>query len=121
MRHWDPDCWLDGETEFHASMNWMNELNKDSDLFAPESVLTPDSRRVMWAWSRVKDRLVDVAIQSSIQSLPRELSLPKDGVLRIRPLRELETLRSDERSESNLTIESGTPYRLKEISGDALA
>jgi sucrose-6-phosphate hydrolase SacC (GH32 family) len=109
--------------EFHASMNWMNEFDQgheDSDLFAPESVLTPDGRRVMWAWSRVKVRLKDVPIQSSIQSLPRELSLPKDGILRIRPLRELETLRFDERSESNLTIEGGTPYQLKEIAGDAL-
>ena len=101
-------------------MNWMNEFNHDADLFAPESVLTPDGRRVMWAWSRVKERLKGVPIQSSIQSLPRELSLPKDGVLRIKPLRELETLRFDERNETNLTISSEGVYRLREISGDAL-
>jgi sucrose-6-phosphate hydrolase SacC (GH32 family) len=109
--------------ESHGLMNWFSEFDKgheDVDVFAPESVLTPDGRRVMWAWSRVKERLKGVPIQSSIQSLPRELSIPKDGVLRIRPLRELETLRFDERSESNLKLESGTSYRLREISGDAL-
>ena len=104
----------------HGVMNWMNELNKDADLFAPESVLTPDGRRVMWAWSRLRERLDGVAIQSSIQCLPRELSLPEDGVLRIKPLRELETLRFDEKSEANLTIKSDTAYRLREISGDTI-
>ena len=106
--------------ESHGVMNWMNEFNQDADLFAPESVLTPDGRRVMWGWSRVRQRLKGVPIQSSIQSLPRELSLPDDGVLRIKPLRELETLRFDERSETNLTIGGDTAYRLREISGDAL-
>ena len=31
--------------------------------------------------------------RQTIQSLPRELSLPDDGILRISPLRELESLR----------------------------
>jgi beta-fructofuranosidase len=106
--------------EFHARMNWMCELNKDADVFAPESVLTPDGRRVMWAWVRVKERLKDVDIQSSIQTLPRELSLPPDGILRIKPLRELENLRINERSESNVKLKSGDNYVLKRISGDAI-
>ncbi|KAB2667865.1 MAG: divalent cation tolerance protein CutA [Verrucomicrobia bacterium] len=106
--------------DFHARMNWMCEFNGDADLFAPESVRTPDGRRVMWAWSRVKERLKGVAIQSSIQSLPRELSLPRDGKLRIRPLRELESLRFGERTESNVAVDGGTPRRLEGIRGDAL-
>ncbi|MBI2477821.1 MAG: GH32 C-terminal domain-containing protein [Planctomycetia bacterium] len=48
------------------------------------------------------------------------MSLPDDGVLRIKPLRELESLRYDERSESQLNVKSDIPYRLKEIAGDAL-
>lgn len=97
--------------DFHAMMNW-----KDWELFAPESVLTPDGRRVMWAWSVLKD----LPTQSGIQSLPRELSLPDDGVLRIKPLRELESLRTDEKTESNITVKSDSNYRLKEIAGDTI-
>lgn len=46
----------------------------------------------MWAWlSTVDERLR----YKTIQSLPRELSLAADGSLRIRPIRELESLRHD--------------------------
>ncbi|HRI14591.1 MAG TPA: GH32 C-terminal domain-containing protein [Verrucomicrobiota bacterium] len=84
----------------HGRMNWArNEqlvwgvLNR-TDFFAPESVETPDGRRVMWAWltSAGPD---NVLLNRSIQSLPRELSLPSDGRLRIHPLRELEGQRRD--------------------------
>lgn len=104
--------------EFHAKMNWFCEFNKDADVFAPESLLTPDGRRVMWAWVRVRERLADVNIQSSIQTLPRELSLPPDGVLRIKPLKELEILRHNEKRVSNLAIPAGGRHMLKNISGD---
>jgi beta-fructofuranosidase len=87
-------------------MNW-----KGWEFFAPESVLTPDGRRVMWAWCLLKE----LPIQSGIQSLPRELSLPEDGVLRIKPLRELESLRHDEKSEAGITIKSNGTHQLKEI------
>jgi sucrose-6-phosphate hydrolase SacC (GH32 family) len=106
--------------ESRGVMNWMNVFDGDSDLFAPESLLTPDGRRVMWAWSRVSNRLKGVPIQGSIQSLPRELSLPADGMLRIKPLRELEKLRYDARTERNITVKEDTTYRLKKISGDVL-
>ena len=97
--------------EFHAMMNW-----REWETFAPESVLTPDGRRVMWAWCVLKD----LPIQNGVQSLPRELSLPEDGVLRIKPLRELETLRYDEKSEANITVKNDSVYKLKEIAGDAI-
>ena len=87
--------------DFHARMNWHGW-----DFFAPESLLTPDGRRVMWAWCNVGRPL------SGIQSLPRELSLPEDGVLRIKPLRELESLRHDPRSSGPLTLRPGAPQVL---------
>jgi len=95
--------------EFHAMMNW-----KYRDFFAPESLLTPDGRRVMWAWCRVE------AAQSAIQSLPRELSLPADGVLRIKPLRELKKLRYDQKNEGNITVKSNSSHMLKRICGDTV-
>lgn len=84
----------------HGRMNWPRKeqpawgLFNRTDFFAPESVLTPDGRRVMWAWltgARPDNKLLD----KTVQSLPRELSLPADGVLRTKPLRELEGQRRD--------------------------
>lgn len=80
--------------ERHGRMNWRRpeqsiyETNY-RDFFAPESVLTPDGRRVMWAWLATLHESINL---KSIQSLPRELSLAPDGTLRMEPLRELETL-----------------------------
>ncbi|UCG48485.1 MAG: GH32 C-terminal domain-containing protein [Phycisphaerales bacterium] len=95
--------------ESHAMMNW-----KDWNFFAPESLLAPDGRRVMWAWCRLEGP------QTAIQSLPRELSLPADGVLRIKPLRELEKLRYDWKEEAEITVKSNSSHMLKDISGDTL-
>ncbi len=97
--------------EFHAMMNW-----KAWEFFAPESLLAPDGRRVMWAWCLIKG----LPIQAGIQSLPRELSLPEDGVLRIKPLRELETLRYDEKGETNVAVKGDSVRPLKDISGDTI-
>jgi len=109
--------------ESHGRLNWMcafNQGHEDADVFAPESLQTPDGRRVMWAWSRMKQRLKDVPVQSSIQCLPRELSLTADGLLRVKPLRELEQLRYNAQSTSNLTIPADTVHRLEQVESDAL-
>lgn len=79
----------------HGRMNWRRAGQSLTapgyrDFFAPESVLTADGRRVMWAWLATADPAIDL---KTVQSLPRELSLHADGSLRIAPLRELESLR----------------------------
>ena len=94
--------------DFHARMNWHG-----LDFFAPESVQTPDGRRVMWAWC------VLPSVQTGVQSLPRELSLPRDGVLRIKPLRELKMLRYDEQHEENITVNDSTQM-LRKIGGNTI-
>jgi len=91
--------------EVHGRMNWRRphqSLYKTvyRDFFAPESLLTPDGRRVMWAWLTTLHEDVDLR---SVQSLPRELSLAADGSLRIKPLRELESLRYDKVTLSHIT------------------
>jgi sucrose-6-phosphate hydrolase SacC (GH32 family) len=114
--------------EQHGLMNW-----SAWDLMAPESLLTPDGRRVMWAWCtprvasiqefpREKNfyQLLKDRIQTGIQSLPRELSLSKEGTLLIQPLRELKKLRSDEKSVHELTVKSDRTHLLQGISGDTL-
>jgi len=96
--------------DFHAMMSW-----NGNNFFAPESVLAKDGRRVMWAW------LLNMPVAPcGIQSLPRELELPADGVLRIRPLRELETLRGDLQQAPALTVKGDTVQLLKDIRGNTL-
>jgi sucrose-6-phosphate hydrolase SacC (GH32 family) len=95
----------------HVRMNWRREGQDPvrgvfRDFFAPESVLTPDGRRVMWAWLTTVD---DALRKKTIQSLPRELSLAGDGTLRIQPLQELETLRHDPVSYSDIEISPKPP------------
>ena len=49
-----------------------------------------------------------------------ELELPEDGVLRIKPLQELKSLRYDGKQEEGIIVKSDTAHRLKEISGNAI-
>ena len=100
--------------DFHAKMNW-KKVGPRHGFFAPESMLTRDGRRVMWTWLRN----MPIA-PKGVQSLPRELELPKDGVLRIRPLRELAKLRYAPRAWSDITVKAGSDHALEKIEGDAL-
>jgi beta-fructofuranosidase len=93
----------------HGRMNWHG-----IDFFAPESLLTADGRRVMWAWCAVDGP------PTGIQSLPRELLHPGDRILRIAPLRELEMLRADEKRATEIAVVAGAPRLLDGVSGDAL-
>ena len=95
----------------HGRMNFRREgqslFSRESwrvDFFAPESVLTPDGRRVMWAWCASADRKDGQMSNLTIQSLPRELSVPEDGILRIKPLRELESLRYEPTTAENINV-----------------
>ena len=97
--------------DFHGQMNW-----RGREVFAPESLLTPDGRRVMWAWLQIGGG----KFQGGVQCLPRELSLPADGVLRIKPLKELDTLRAEPKDLGSLAIQAGTPAVLEGVSGDTL-
>jgi beta-fructofuranosidase len=75
----------------------------------------------MWAWCHLHNAAEKYdPPQGGILSLPREISLPEDGVLRIKPLRELESLRYDEKGKTNITVKSDSRYTLEGIAGDAL-
>ena len=102
--------------EEHHRMNW-----KGWEFFAPESLLTPDGRRVMWSWVHLHNKEENyLPPQSAIMSLPRELSLPDDGALRIKPLRELASLRYDAKRVRNITVKKDSTYMLEQIAGDVL-
>ncbi len=102
----------------HAMLNWARW-----DYFAPESLLTPDGRRVIWAWctpwvngmqkngraKNFENLLKPAFFQQGIQSLPREVSLPADGTLRIEPLRELAKLRHHRVVTQSIAVPPGAP------------
>lgn len=81
--------------ESHSMMTFA-----DNTYFAPESLLTPDGRRVMWAWlfDARNSEEVQKSGWSGMMSLPRELYLKKDNTMGIRPVKELNSLRYNERS-----------------------
>ncbi|MCC7263915.1 MAG: glycoside hydrolase family 32 protein [Candidatus Latescibacteria bacterium] len=117
-------------------MNWRREdqglygVLHCTDFFAPESVLTPDGRRVMWAWLTKRHEPAGASNLETLQSLPRELSLPADGVLRISPLRELESLRYSPVVRHDLAVSEVSAYattqggnqrtRVAELPGEAV-
>lgn len=94
--------------ERHALMGGLSKR-----YFAPESLLTPDGRRVNWAWffgGQTK----------GVQSLPMEMELPNDGIMRFRPIRELESLRYDEKSCEDVKIAKDEPTLVEKIKGNHL-
>jgi sucrose-6-phosphate hydrolase SacC (GH32 family) len=96
--------------ESHAMMSFGGNM-----FFAPESILTRDGRRVMWAW------LLNAPLApTGVQCLPRELELPPDGRLRIKPLRELQVLRHAPQKWSDVQLAADTEYALERVEGDAL-
>ncbi len=111
----------------HAMLNWARW-----DYFAPESLLTPDGRRVIWAWctpwvnstqkvGREKnfDKVMR-SIQPGVISLPREVELTSAGTLAIRPLTELKKLRYDETAKENITVAANSVAVVEGITGDKL-
>ena len=79
------------------------------DFYAPQTVLTPDGRRVMIGWMQNWDtcNLHTASIPWFGQmSLPRELHV-RNGVLYQTPLRELDAMRRNKVAYSGVTVEDG--------------
>ena len=77
------------------------------DFYAPQTLLTPDGRRVMIAWMQNWDTLAIASLKTpwfGQMTIPRELSV-RDGRLYQRPIRELDALRSGRVSYENVEFE----------------
>lgn len=80
------------------------------DFYAPQTILTPDGRRVMIAWMQNWDTLAVRMAKSAWcgqMTLPRELSV-KEGRLYQWPVRELESMRSNRVAYENVLLEGNT-------------
>ena len=103
--------------EEHRRMNWPG-----GTCFAPESLLDDRGRRIMWAWvldRRTEDQMRDAG-WSGAMTLPRCLSLPEDGILRIQPAEELEALRMNPRRVEAVTTAADTEAVIGNVSGDTM-
>ena len=103
--------------ERHARMSWPG-----GPLFAQESLLDGDGRRIFWAWvfeSRSRNAQLSAG-WAGVMSLPRVLSLAQDDTLLIEPAEELQILRRNYRRQESLSLADGSEMRLDEINGDCL-
>ncbi|MHC4529871.1 MAG: glycoside hydrolase family 32 protein, partial [Planctomycetota bacterium] len=102
--------------ERHVRMNWPG-----ANFFAPESLIDHKGRRVFWGWvTDPRLRTTQLSAGSGVQSLPRVMSLDKDGTLLIKPVKELETLRRNHRRIENIELISDSEKVLEDIRGDCL-
>lgn len=80
--------------EKHGRMSWC-----DNTYFAPEALISPDGRQILWAWLLDNmDGELEKYGWSGVYALPREIWLREDGELGISPVRELKSLEYNHRS-----------------------
>jgi len=94
----------------------------DNTFFAPESMVDPKGRRIMWAWvfDQWDDDTRKASGWSGVFSLPRELWLGADHRLRMRPVEELKRLRYNERSYSQLLLPPDSEQFVESMKGNVL-
>lgn len=105
----------------HGRMNWPG-----GGFFAPETLLAPQGRRILWAWC-MDERPAPVRVDSGwsgVMSLPRSLSLA-EGELHIEPAIELEQLRFNPRELTDVVVTPGAEVSLSDaahqsIHGDSI-
>jgi beta-fructofuranosidase len=73
----------------------------------------------MWAWLTDNPRGEEAKGWSGVYGLPRSLWLGEDGMLRMRPVKELEILRCDERTWRDITLADGDTKKLDGVVGDS--
>lgn len=87
-------------------------MDQGIDFYAPQTVLTPDGRRVMIAWMQAWDSSKFVPKGQKwfgMFTVPRELSL-KNGRIIQKPVRELESYREGKTVYNNITIDSKSSF-----------
>ena len=78
--------------------------------------------RILLAW--VGEALLAPRLKENgwagVMSMPRVLSLAKDGTLRVKPIKEIELLRINPRVHKDISLADGAEIVLKDIAGDCL-
>ncbi len=107
--------------ERHGRMTWV-----DNTYFAPEALIDGRGRQIMWSWlldnrGGENDRSGGGMINgwTGAYGLPRQLWLGDDDTLRMCPVPEIETLRADEKTLENVTLDPDHPLELTGFPGDS--
>jgi len=103
--------------EVHERMSWV-----DNAYFAPRVLAAPDGRQILWNWifDQRDGKTRQASGWSGEMSLPRELTLGDDNRLRMRPIRELERLRYNEQTASDIAIPADKEVVLDKIAGNTI-
>jgi beta-fructofuranosidase len=98
--------------EKHGRMTWV-----DNGYFAPEALVDDRGRQIMWAWifDDRPDSLKNQTGWTGTYGLPRSLWLGPDGDLCMQPVKELASLRQNERIKKEFTVRAGTEFNLDEF------
>ena len=100
-----------------AAFEDYEEWDYGFDFYAPQTFMAPDGRRLLIGWMGIGDipytnPTAELGWQHCI-TIPRELSAGENGIIRQRPIREYEALRSDKREFiSGETIAEKLPFEL---------
>jgi len=103
--------------ELHERMTWVDKM-----FFAPETFADAKGRRIMWAWifDGRSHRTARANGWSGTMSLPRVLWLGKDNTLRMRPAKELASLRYNAQKLADASVKADAEIPLKGVSGDSI-
>jgi beta-fructofuranosidase len=95
--------------EIHGRMTWI-----DNAYFAPEALVDDKGRQIMWSWifDDRPDSVINYSGWTGMYGLPRSLWLGSDGTLRMRPVKELESLRMKEEVVSGIKVSPGGDHKL---------
>ena len=121
MRYYVGDYLKDGRDRrfvptSHHLLNWPG-----GSCFAPETMLAPDGRRIVWGWAQ--DQRVDwwKAGEWGVVTLPRLISLCDDGEsMRVAPAAELVALRRNHREVNAQVPRKGAEASLRDIAGECV-
>ena len=101
-----------GEIDFNTgeySYPHYEEIDYGMDFYAPQTLETPDGRRIMIAWMQAWDRDMASEVYGWVgaMTLPRELRV-RDGKLIQKPVREIANYRSNEVMHKESIIKEAT-------------
>lgn len=100
--------------DHHGRMTWV-----DNTYFAPEALMDAQERQIMWAWLLDNPSGEKEQGWSGVYGLPRSLWVGEDSMLRMAPVKELETLRRHEKPWNILMLADGETRFLEGVVGDA--
>ncbi|MBI2505711.1 MAG: glycoside hydrolase family 32 protein [Candidatus Latescibacteria bacterium] len=98
--------------ETHGRMSWV-----DNTYFAPEALVDPKGRQLMWAWLTDNPEGEKEQGWSGVYGLPRTLWLGEDGSLRMQTVQELESLRGPVRRWRAQILKGGQTKVLEGVDG----